>query len=90
MSLSRRDFVRTSAASALGLAIGRRALAMQVARMRGGCAAITWGNNDLAAIADISALGVCNCRMPESNRHSEPPLKPFVKLRSQRDFRHEK
>ena len=57
MSLSRRDFVRTSAASALGLAIGRRAFAMPLARMRLGYAAITWGNNDLAAIAEIAALG---------------------------------
>jgi inosose dehydratase len=53
--MRRRDFLATTLSAAL---LGRGAAAQPLrARVRFGCAAITWGGNDRAAIDDISALG---------------------------------
>ncbi|HET8712770.1 MAG TPA: sugar phosphate isomerase/epimerase [Gemmatimonadales bacterium] len=53
--MRRRDFLATGATLALfGSAAARP---WRRARIRFGCAAITWGGNDLAAMDDIAALG---------------------------------
>jgi len=53
--MKRRDFLATGVSLAL---FGRAAATpLYRARMRFGCAAITWGGNDRAAMDDIAALG---------------------------------
>ncbi len=57
---SRRDFLRQLSGSAVGLMYSDAVLAHlapHTANMQLGCAAITWGGDDVQAIADISALG---------------------------------
>ena len=52
--VSRRDFVLELSGAALGARLASR---IEPARIRLGCAAITWGGNDLQAIEDIAATG---------------------------------
>jgi inosose dehydratase len=53
--MHRRDFLRYSGLGVAALATPRGFT--PTARMQVGCAAITWGGNDAAAIADIAAAG---------------------------------
>ena len=63
--MKRRDFLATSM-SALAGAVVRRPNLLSAARIRFGCAAITWNGNDRQAIDDIAALGFHGIQLRQS------------------------
>src|SRR5207237_363235 len=63
--MKRRDFLATSMSALAGAAVWRRNL-LPAARIRFGCAAITWNGNDRQAIDDIAALGFHGIQLRQS------------------------
>jgi inosose dehydratase len=57
MPVNRREFLASLAIAAVSARTANAARARSVARIRFGYAAITWGNNELVAIEEISKLG---------------------------------